>query len=265
MSRSAYTGALKLITMSENNYDSLQDQWALELPPYHFEDEQVFLRVKIEDQERFFNPKMIMKEKDTVDEKHLKQFRNLLEVLVVDPDLSNAFLDWIDTDTQRRLPLGADGLDYDMDMPAKGGNFDSLEEILHVKGVTEDMYRGRLVSGREVHGLKDVLSIYGADRININTAGVDILRSLDDEFTEEMALELIRRREEKPFQSMDDLLDLPGMNHDLLYRVKELADVKSENFKITLTVENYNKESSDLVVVVNRSGQSGKIIYWQAD
>jgi general secretion pathway protein K len=98
----------------------------------------------------------------------------------------------------------------------------------------------------------------------VNTAGKEVLMSLDEEVTEELAMELIRRREGTPFTKMDDLLELPGMNHDLLYRMKELSDVKSEHFKITITVEDYQKETEELTVIIKRSGQGGKILFWKA-
>jgi general secretion pathway protein K len=101
--------------------------------------------------------------------------------------------------------------------------------------------------------------------VNVNTAGKEVLMSLDEEVTEELAMELIRRREGNAFTKMDDLLDLPGMNSDLLYRMKQLSDVKSENFKITITVEDYQKESEELVVIAKRSGNSGQVVFWKAN
>lgn len=263
MSRSAYAGVIRLLAMEDSKFDSLHDQWAQELPPYEFPDEQVFLRIKVEDQERYFNPNTIIGDGGKEDKKHLEQFKRLLEVLQQDPALANAFLDWMDPDEQARLPGGADGLDY-KDIPAKGGTLDSLEEIRLIKGVNDDVYRGSVSMGMASPGLKNVLSVFTNGKVNLNTAGREVLLSLDDEMSEDLVAEIIRRREEKPFEKMEELLELPGMNHDLNYRIKQLADVKSEHFKITITVENYQKETEDLTVIVKRSGQAGKVVFWQA-
>jgi general secretion pathway protein K len=263
MARSAYVGVLQLLVMENAESDSLDDQWAQEIPPYHFPSEQVYLRVKIEDQERFFNPNSIY-DGEKEDDKHLSQFRRLLGVLQLEKDYSNTFLDWMDTDEQRRMPLGAEGTDY-METGSKGGRLDSLEEIKQIKGINDEAYRGRVSMGQGVPGLRDVLSIYTNGKVNVNTAGKEVLMSLDEEVTEELAMELIRRREGNAFTKMDDLLDLPGMNSDLLYRMKQLSDVKSENFKITITVEDYQKESEELVVIAKRSGNSGQVVFWKAN
>ncbi|MFP4498093.1 MAG: type II secretion system minor pseudopilin GspK [Vulcanimicrobiota bacterium] len=263
MSRSAYTGVMNLFTLDDPTVDSFRDDWAQALPPYHLEDEQVYISVKVEDLERYFNPNYII-EDDDIEEKHYNQFRRLLEVLLIEPDIANPIADWIDADHQRRNPMGADGLDY-REIPVKGAPLDSVAEIKLIKGITPEIFQGQEIEGKKYKGLRDVLTVYSNGYVNVNTADQEVLMSLDDQVTDSMAGEIIRRRDEEPFSSMDDLLKLPGMNHDLLFRMKQVADVKSEYFKITITVENYLKETSDLNVIVKRSGQTGKVILWQAD
>jgi general secretion pathway protein K len=264
IARSALSGVNQIFALSDSSYDSFHDAWAYGLPQYFIDEEQITISAVIEDQERFFNPNSIMRDGQTTSERHLKQFRKLLEILELNPDISNAVIDWIDTDDIRAGPMGADGLDYPPEMPAKGGKLDSLEEMRKIIGLEDEMFTGRVAMGRALPGLKDVLSVHTNGKVNVNTTRSEILLSLDDDMTPEMVDELIRRREEKPFRTMDDLLELPGMNHDLLYRIKHLADVKSENFKITITVENQTRDSADLVVIFRRSGQTGKIVFWQA-
>jgi general secretion pathway protein K len=264
ISRSALSGVNQVFALSNPNFDSLQDQWAYGLPQYRLDNENVTISAVIEDQERFFNPNFIMKDEQTTNDRHLKQFRKLLEILEINPDLSNAVVDWIDKDDIRTVPMGADGMDYPAEMPAKGGKLDSLEEMKKISGFEDEMFLGRVVMGRALPGLRDVLSVHSNGKVNVNTARSEILQSLDDNMTPELVAELIRRREEKPFRKMDDLLELPGMNHDLLYRINHLADVKSEYFKITITVESQTNDSADLTVIFKRSGSSGKIVFWQA-
>lgn len=264
ISRSVYSEVVKLLTLDDTSYDSLDDQWAQELPPYHLKEENVYLSVRIEDLERYFNPNELITDNDEVENKHLGQFRRLLEVLELNPDLSNALLDWMDSDHERRLPGGTDGLDY-TDIPVKGGALDSIEELKFIQGFNNQNLSPRVIHNRSLPGLREVLSIHTNGKINVNTARNEILLSLDEEMTRDLVSEIIRRREEKPFETMDDLLKLPGMNHDLLYRIKQLADVKSEHFKIVITVEDYDRQTADLTAVVKRSGQSVKLIYWHAD
>jgi general secretion pathway protein K len=264
ISRSAFSGVTQLFSLDDTSFDSLQDQWAYGLPQYYLDGEQLTISVTIEDQERYFNPNSIMKDSSTVNERNLRQFKKLLEILELNPEMSNGVTDWINAGSSRTFSTGMTGFDFPGVLQTKGGIFDSLEEMKFIPGFENDVFMGRISSGRAVPGLRDVLSIHTNGYINVNTARSEVLQSLDDDMTPDLVAELIRRREEKPFRKMDDLMELPGMNHDLLYRIKHLSDVKSEYFKITFTVENSSNDSVDLVVIMKRSGSSGKIVFWQA-
>jgi len=266
MARSALSGIMQIFTLDTNDYDSLDEQWAKEIPPYHLDEENVYLSFRIEDMERYINPNYLLADSGEPEEKHVKQFRRLLKKLLLDPDLTNAVLDWLDEDEERRMPLGAEGMDYDKSgFLAKGGKLDSIDELKLVKGFKNEMFSKRVVDYKVIPGLLDVLALPSNGKINVNTAGRDVLLSLDDDMDEDVVAEIIRRRQDKPFEKMDDLLELPGMNHDLLFRIKQLADVKSEYFKITVSVENYSGDKADLVVITKRSGSSSSIVYWKVE
>ncbi len=265
ISKSVYSGVVKLLSLDDESYDSLQDEWAIEHPPYFLKEDNVYVSVRIEDIERYFNPNTVMK-KDVVDEKHLRQFKRLLKAVMLDPNLSNALLDWMDTDFERRTPLGYDGLDYGDDIKVKGGSLDSIEEFKFIHGFYPDGFYPKVVHGRKVPSLVSLLSIYTDGKVNINTAPYEILLSLDEDMSDDVVSEIIRRRSEKPFKKMEELLDLPGINHDLLFRIKQLSDVKSKHFKIIITVESKDGSlSSDLTAIIKRQGSSGQLLFWKAD
>ena len=89
----------------------------------------------------------------------------------------DSILDWKDADDLHRLH-GAEN-DYYMSLPnpykAKNANFDNLEELLLVRGVTRDIFYGK--EGKT--GLIKYLTLYSPSvQININTASIDVLKAV---------------------------------------------------------------------------------------
>ncbi|HET6461864.1 MAG TPA: hypothetical protein VFG29_13880 [Syntrophales bacterium] len=106
---------------------------------------------------------------------------NLLVNMGIEKEMADtivdSILDWKSPTGLHRLH-GADS-DYYSSLPnpyrAKNANFDTLEELLLVKGVTPDILYG----DGERPGLIRFLTIYGdANRININVAAPEVLRAI---------------------------------------------------------------------------------------
>jgi general secretion pathway protein K len=84
--------------------------------------------------------------------------------------IADSILDWIDTNDEHRLS-GAESDDYYLTLPtpyrARNGPMESVNELLQVKGVTPALFYG--AAGRP--GLVDVMTVRGANTVNVNTAG----------------------------------------------------------------------------------------------
>lgn len=116
----------------------------------------------------------------------------------------NNMIDWIDRD-QTSLN-GGDERNYYRDR--SGGKnplppnqpFKTLDELLMVSGVTDDIYRAIAPS----------LTVYGNKGININYASEEVLRSIDPQLTKENAEKIVERRNDQtdsnkgPFKNMED-------------------------------------------------------------
>jgi general secretion pathway protein K len=133
----------------------------------------------------------------------------------------DSILDWRDTDSLHRLN-GAEN-DYYRSLAdpydCKNGDFDTVEELLKVRGVSPDIFHDHLrhvitvYPGRAFvqdaygwsEGGKRPEGVYDFDRININAAGPETLRllfGLDDDLIE--AIDVFR--ETTDFRSNDQLL-----------------------------------------------------------
>jgi general secretion pathway protein K len=104
--------------------------------------------------------------------------------------------DWRDPNEDHRLN-GAESEDTYLKLPvpyrSKNANFDSVNELLQIKGVTPAMLEG--VDGKP--GLADVVTVKTPGQVNINTAGPVVMRALnisDAEYTE-----IVQSRRELPY------------------------------------------------------------------
>jgi general secretion pathway protein K len=128
----------------------------------------------------------------------------------------DSILDWRDPDDFYRVN-GAEN-DYYQSLPdpyeCKNGNFDSLEELLLVRGVTSDLFYGKRANPGEGEkeqlerpvGLKDVFSLYArGEQIDINSASLPVLRVVLG-IPLAICEQIIAAREEKLFENQQDLL-----------------------------------------------------------
>jgi general secretion pathway protein K len=148
----------------------------------------------------------------------------------------DSILDWRDADSNHRLNGAED--DYYKSLPepyeARDGNFVVTEELLLVRGVTEEIFygtgkkretaldTGEKEEGREgeeklrigpVKGLSELVTVYSdSKRININSAPYDLLMVLPG-MTSETASKIIELRAEKDLVSGDArLAQIPNYN-----------------------------------------------------
>jgi general secretion pathway protein K len=277
IARSAFEGAKKVVSIGGRggNVDSLHSIWAQSLPEIELDEGTITIR--IEDENRYFNINTIER-----DDKHLKQFQRLLEIMQMNPNFANAALDWIDEDKNATDPGGSETM-LDTVKPCKNAPFDSIEELFSISGFKDSWFLGDVNSGDSKPGdykpgLKDLLTALQLpktgggsaqanapdDKININTASLAILQSLDPALTRESAQELIKKRDDKAIANMDDLLTVPGFTGDIVYKVKYLASTMSSHFRIIIEVKK-GDDRTLLTAVVHREQGGFKTVYWKVE
>ncbi len=153
---------------------------------------------------------------NTADEKLL---HGLLKALNIDQDtqdiIVDSILDWKDEDDLAHLH-GAES-DYYMSLEhpykAKNGNFDSIEELLFVRGVTQEIYYGT----ESQKGIKEFITVFSKSaKINVNTAPKEVLMSMPG-MGEEYARSIIEYRSQTEFKTNDEVKALiPGAYQTLM-------------------------------------------------
>ena len=149
-------------------------------------------------------------------------------------DIAAAIIDWRDTDDDE-TPGGAETRYYEFLTPpyrCKNGNFETIAELLLVKGITPELFS--IIPGH--------FTVYGRGKININTAGSEVLKSMGmgDDLTAKI-IEFRQGDDGQPgtaddgvFKNVGQIVDLLSKEKDLTVekrrRISECLDVRSEYF-----------------------------------
>mgnify|MGYP001812448451 FL=1 len=183
-------------------------------------------------------------------------FRRLLISLDLDPDLSNAVLDWMDPDQNVRGASGAEDVDYlSLEPPYRTANrqFSNVSELLQIKGF--DVKTVAVLAPYLV-----ALPVSGV-RININTAPAGVLRILGKNLLSEGESErLISERPEEGY-TLEEFLQ-----HDMMSGEQDIASpliaISSDYFVIRSSTEfgrarmkinSLVERKEDKTEVINRS------------
>jgi len=136
-----------------------------------------------------------------------------------------SIIDWTDTDDQVTcLPfinhenLGAESSYYEkLEIPysCRNASLSTTEELLLVKGITPDVF----------DRIRNYVTVYGDGRININSASKHVIESFSEEMDAALAQMIIDRRKRKPFHSITELRDIPGMTDSIYYTIKKTATI----------------------------------------
>jgi len=136
-----------------------------------------------------------------------------------------SIIDWTDSDDQvtclpfiKHENLGAESGYYSkLQVPyrCKNALLDTTEELLLVKGITPEVF----------DRICDYVTVYGDGRININCASRRVIECLSEKMDAVLAQMIIDRRELKPFDSITELRDVPGMTDSIYYTINKTATV----------------------------------------
>jgi len=121
--------------------------------------------------------------------------------------IGDSLQDWRDANEEHRLN-GAES-DYYRALPvpyrSHNANLDSVAELLQVRGVTPEIYRG--TAGAP--GLVDLLAVHATGQVNINTASPAVLRALG--LAEAQVVEILQARHVTPYTAVPDRFSGRGL------------------------------------------------------
>lgn len=212
-----------LLQEDKNAYDGPGELWSQGLINYPVAEG--YLTVQIEDLGGKLNLNGLLDASGNMDVVARDRLFRLFETLALgDPQaMSDALLDWLDRDDDPRT-LGAENPDYQrLDPPrsCKNGPLDTLEELALVMGFSPET----------ITRLAPHVCVQGAEKINVNTASIEVLQSLAEQMTAEAVDTIVQTRAKAPFRAITEIRDLPGLAD--IYGFFHLnIDVKSPIYRI---------------------------------
>ncbi|MCR4530664.1 type II secretion system minor pseudopilin GspK [Acinetobacter venetianus] len=224
-----------LIQDSDNgsSIDHLQENWAKPMPPFPVEDGAVSGRLL--DESGKFNLNNLVKSDGKVDEAANRWFEKLLQRVGLPAELSQAVIDWQDSDDETTGAMGAESNYYQgLNPPYLASNtmFHSVDELKLVKGF----------EGKNYDLIKPyVTALPEQTKVNMNTASALLLASIDprvdvNALDQELKAKLSNLTY---FNNVDDLWKLnafSGVEDQAKNDVAGLLDSKSNYFTAQIEV-----------------------------
>ncbi len=183
----------------DSTVDGSTEVWATELPPLPVPGGSI--QGTLTDLHSCININALM-EGNAVDASTQARLNQLFNNLGITGNFTQAISDWIDTDLETSNPNGAeDGYYLNLEQPYRTANtpLQSLSEIRLIKGFEDS----------EIYNtVKDHLCAFIANSndvtINVNTASIEVLKSLSSDMTEQLVTDIIERRDEELFDNIKE-------------------------------------------------------------
>jgi len=189
-------------------------------------------------------------------------------------DIANAVIDWRDVDSIIS-PGGAENEYYEnLGLPyeCKNGKFEAVEELLLVRGMNPEIFSK----------IKDIITIYGEGRVNINTASFAALYALG--LDKDLVSRIIQFRQgsdgkigtedDNIFKTIGELRDIGPLFTEESNQINRLISlnmltVRSNVFRINssgILKRGKHKWRRSIVCIVKRQGKkTPQLVYWHED
>lgn len=191
----------------DSTVDGLTEVWATELPPLPVAGGSI--QGTLTDLHGCININSLM-EANAVNATTQARLSRLFKNQEITGDPIQAIADWIDSDLETTSPNGAeDGYYLNLEKPYRTANttLQSLSEIRLIRGFEDSEIFQKI----EEH-----LCAFVADgnntSININTASVEVLKSLSPGMTDALVNDIIERRDEELFNNIKEFTSFAKLN-----------------------------------------------------
>jgi general secretion pathway protein K len=238
-------------------YDSLNDIWAIPVPPIPVEGGSV--SVSIVDEARKLNINQLYNLRSRqVDDQFAQVIARLFESIGVSTDLIPILVDWLDPDSVDS-PGGAEA-DYYLQLKPpyepRNGPIPTIGDLRALKGIDDATFMQ----------LAQYLTTAPEARVNANTASPEVLAALTPELsnTPELVKEIIEARAVQPFLVVTDIANLPGIGQ-YAAQLTPLLSTRSSYFTIIGQGEFAGARRRIYAVFRRNSNGSAMLISWHED
>lgn len=169
-------------------------------------------------------------------------------------EIIDSMLDWKDADTEHHLSGAEDDYYEGLAGPYKAKNvfFDVPEELALVKGMKPEY-----LDDTQENSLLHLITTFGGNTININTASKEVLQMLEFDDTEIEAIMKQRNKDSGGFRFIPQQFSAKGLNA-----------ISSQNLRIEVLAKPKNSSLGSKIVAVLKKktglkGQKSQTVYWR--
>lgn len=229
-----------IIQDDQNSYDGLNEAWSQGVVNYPVADGAVTIQIQDQDGKLGVNALVNDNTPSTLMvDRFYRLFGTLDIVELADPaELTAALVDWLDTGSEPYERLLTDGANLPV-AGAESSYYQGLSQPYKVKnGRLETLEELGLVKGFSPEVLKRVLPHIGVHEqmaVNINTASVEVLMSLDLAIDFGVAEEIVSYRKKNPIKTIEQLEEVvPELAYSALKTLGNLGHlgVSSKRYQI---------------------------------
>ncbi len=256
---------IAVLQADEDNFTGLTETWATLNEKMDLNG--VPVEFSVRDESAKMNPNALGEGGGNLGERTAEMMKKVFRAKNLNERLVDDLWDWVDTDSDSRTS-GEEGYYYKTlpsPYPVKNRALDTLAELHLVQGFTDNAlkelgFRDRL--GTPDSNQSDWLTVFSDNKINLNTADPLIIRNLTPGIPDVFVNELVARRKVEPFESLDDIKTLTGMNDELFNLMSPMVDVDSQFFSVhSETV--VGRIRKRLTVVLKKGQRQVSIVYWR--
>jgi len=248
--RGALNYAAILLARDDAKIDHLGEDWAKPLPPLPVEDGMIAFAVQ--DAQGRFNLNNLV-QKSAPSKPDIELFKRLLTSQGIDPGLSEALLDWLDTDGTVSSG-GAEDIEYlSLPQPYRSANqlLQSVDELRLVKGFT----------AKAVEKLRPFVTALPTTptTVNVNTAPAEVLAALFTNLPATVLRPLLDSRINNPYTELKQFTDkLPVGTSSL---PPNMCDIKTGHFLVTIDIR-YGRLQRRTEGLIERAGGKPAKVLW---
>ena len=278
MAKSIFNSARALLSVDaeESSFDTLHEDWAnLEAAAGYFSS---FFNggqggMNITDHSGRLQINSLLQKKEDGWDINVKQeevWVNLLsreEFELAEDEVENiieAVIDWLDQDDEPRGFGGAESSYYQgLDTPygPRNGPMEFIEELLLVKGITEELYFGT----EGIPGLATLVTAHGRDgKVNINTADAYVLAALSEQMDQDMVDGMLTFRDNEE-NDLGDIGWYKTVIPDDVDISSELITISSSFFEIFTEVVMGSMRKKVRGTVSRGPGTTTELVYWKIE
>ncbi len=169
------------------------------------------------------------------------------------PWLTAVVLDFIDSDSRQKL--GGSERNASIDR--------QLCDITELK-LIDEIDDGVLWGTKDIPiGLAGYLTVYGKEKVNINTAPPEVIAILDDKIDIAQARNFAALRLMYPIKSLDDLKKIPNIPVEVITKLSNIIAYESTYFRLNINVSYGEKTERNFRIIVKRENNSCSLVRWE--